>query len=125
MDIIVTIPKKRLAQVEVEEADMKRRLASGEQPIKAGQREGLAYFWALGVKPARLVPGDRVYFVWEGAVRGWHEVIHLGEDLTCDLTGIPYAGCCIVLAPEIHDLYPIVYMKGFRGFKYTGRLGAA
>ena len=121
MDVVVTIPKKRQAQVEAEEADVKRRLAAGEKPMKAGEREGLAYFWALARKPVKLEVGDRVYFVWDGAIRAWHEVLRFGEDLTCDFTGRPYRGCCIVLAPEIHKMHPPLITPGFRGFRYTER----
>ena len=115
MDIIVTIPRKRQVQVEAEEAEVARRLAAGEK--------GLAYFWCTSRRPARLDVGDRVYFLWDCAVRAWHEVTGFGDDLTCDLTGIPYLGCCIVLAPEIHDLRPVHHMPPFRGFRYTERLG--
>lgn len=114
MDIIVTIPRARQAQVEAEEAEIARAIAAGEH---AG-----FFFWCTSRRPRKLDVGDRVYFLWDGAVRAWHEVTGFGDDLTCDLTGIPYLGCCIEMAPEIHELRPVRHMQPFRGFRYTERL---
>ena len=114
MDIIVTIPRTRQAEVEAEEAEVARRLAAGEK--------GLANFWCTRVWPRKLEAGDRVYFLWDCAVRAWHEVTGFDEGLSCDLTGNSFRGCCIVMKPEIHELSPVRIMPPFRGFRYTERL---
>jgi len=109
MDIVVTIPKSRLAEVNAEERDLELRRRSGEKD--------LIYFWKVAKKPAKLVKGDRVYFLWDGAVRAWHKVIGFGENMTCQHTGRRYEGTCILLDPDVQKIKPI-RMKGFRGYQY-------
>jgi hypothetical protein len=96
-DIVVTLPGSKRAEVEAEEADVARRQAAGEQ--------GITYHWDMGRLP-REVP-RRVYFVWDGAVRAWHDCIGRrvdGKSLTLDTT--------------IHPVEPPVPMQGFRGYRY-------
>jgi hypothetical protein len=116
-DIVVTIPRSRQRQVEAEERDLARRLAAGET--------GLAYFWALRQPPRRLKVGERVYFLWDCAVRAWHTVIGFDADLVCDYSAIAYRGTCILLDPVIHPLDIVRHMQPFRGFRYwsPGREG--
>lgn len=92
--IVVTIPRSKLAEVEAEEADVARRIAQG--------KTGLGYYWQMRRMP-RYKP-ERIYFVWEGAVRAWHAV-----------TGIDDSK--IYMDPEIHHIDPVP-MKGFQGFRY-------
>jgi len=109
MNVVVTIPKKRLADIEREEADIKRRLAAGEK--------GVSYFWAMSRKPKELQAGDRMYFVWGGALRAYHIVTGFREVLQCETTGQKYKGCCVLLDPVIHEVEALA-MEGFRGFRY-------
>jgi hypothetical protein len=109
MDIVVTIPKSRLAEVRAEERDLELRRRAGEK--------NLVYFWKVSKKPAKLRKGDKMYFVWDEAVRAWHKVVGFGENMTCQHTGRRYDGPCIMLDPKIHEIKPIK-MKGFRGFRY-------
>ena len=109
MDIVVTIPKSRLAQVEKEEAQVAELLAKGV---------AVNFFWSLGRKPKKLEVGDRCYFVWDGAMRAWHEVVGFGADKQCETTGIFHPGFCVILAPEIHTIDVPIPMKGFQGFRY-------
>jgi hypothetical protein len=105
MDVIVTIPKRRLAEVAAEEEQVKKWLAEGEN--------GVVYWWALARPPRKLEDGDRCYFVWDGAIRAWHEVLYVEED---------YDGRAkLILDPVIHSIEPVP-MKGFRGFRYTERI---
>jgi len=115
MDIIVTIPRTRMATVEAEEAEIARRIEAGEDPGN--------FFWCTSLRPRKLDIGDRVYFLWDCAVRAWHEVVGIDVSLVCDATRVRYTGCCIVMKPEIHDLCPVKIMPPFRGFRYTERLG--
>lgn len=108
MDIVVTIPKKRMAQVEAEEKKVAEQAVRG---IKVN------FFWGLGKKPSSLEVGDRCYFVWNKAVRAYHDVVGTGKDMRCEMTGIVYPGFCLVLAPEIHKVSAIP-MDGFQGFRY-------
>jgi hypothetical protein len=95
-DIVVTIPKSKLAEVEAEEADVERRLASGE-----GEDLNL-YYGQMGRVPK--VPIRRIYFVWNDAVRAYHEVLSV-------------EGPRIWMKAKIHTVDPIP-MKGFRGYRY-------
>ena len=109
MDIVVTIPKKMLPQVEEEE----RQVAELE---KQGIR--CRYFWKLGRRPKKTGIGDKCYFVWEGAIRAWHEIIGFAEDMTCETTGIFHPGLSVVLDSKINEIGPIS-TAGFRGFRYA------
>jgi hypothetical protein len=99
MNIVVTIPKDRIKQVEEEEADVARRIAAGEQ--------GMCYYWTLPTLP-RECP-ERIYFVWNGAVRAWHEVIQMVTDIPRNK---------IFMRPEIHSLSFPIPMRGFQGWRY-------
>ena len=108
MNIVVTIPKKMLPQVEAEE----RQVAELEkQGIKSN------YFWKVGRKPKKLEIGDRCYFLWDEAIRAWHRVTGFAENMTCETTGTFYGGFCLVLDSKINEIDPIA-MIGFRGFQY-------
>lgn len=108
MDIIVTIPKKMLAQVEEEERQAEAARLRGEE---------IYYFWKLGQVPKHLNIGNRCYFVWDGAMRAYHKVVGLAKDMTCQTTGTFYPGLSVVLDPVIHEIEPIP-MKGFQGYRY-------
>ena len=69
MDIVVTIPKNRLALVEKEEQYIERAIAKGQN--------GWRYFWAMARLPKTLP--RRIYFLWDGAVRAYHEVLFFGN----------------------------------------------
>ena len=88
-DIVVTIPKLRLREVEAEEQ---------------ANKQGLGYYWEMGRLP-REQP-RRIYFVWDDAVRAYH-----------DVTGMDHSSGRILMRPEIHHVTPIP-MSGFRGFRY-------
>lgn len=109
MNIVVTIPKNRQAEIEEEERQLQARLDAGE--------EGLSYFWSLSRRPKDLREGDRVYFIWDGAMRAFHHVTGFDEDMRCETTGRQYRGCCVMLDPRIHEIVPIP-MKGFQGYRY-------
>ena len=109
MDIIVTIPKTRLAQVEEEEREVAERLRRGETDTY--------YYWTLGTEPTKLEPGDRCYFVWDGAMMAYHEVVQVAwDDDMCRWL--------VWLKPEIHRIEPWP-MESFRGFRYRPRATAA
>ena len=96
--IVVTIPKSRMADIKKEEEAVKRAQERGEE---------IGYFWNLGRRP-RDMP-FRIYFLWDGAVRGYHEVVGYEdeEDRVCTTTGRHYKGFCVDLDPEFHDIKPI------------------
>jgi hypothetical protein len=93
-DIVVTIPKAKQAEVEAEEAYVARQLARGDQEIH--------YYWEMGRIPKEQP--RRVYFVWDGAIRAYHECFGV-------------TGNRLLLRPEIHEVEPEP-MASFRGFRY-------
>lgn len=95
--IIVTIPKSRLAAVEKEEAQVARAIADGERDI--------IYYWTLPTEPVRRA--ERIYFVWNGAMRAYHDLIEINHE----------DGVRAYMKPEIHHIKPVP-MKGFRGWRY-------
>lgn len=105
MDIIVTIPKTRLAQVEKEEREVAARLERGETDTY--------YYWTLGTEPTKLYQGNRVYFVWEGAVQAYHEVVSVAWDDEMHRW-------LVWMKPEIHKVEHEP-MESFRGFRYRPR----
>jgi len=95
-DIVVTIPKSRLEAVAAEEAIVERAVSRGE---------AFNYFWKVGRLPKEIP--RRIYFVWEGAVRAFHEVNRMTV----------VGGAKIFMATKIHDIEPIP-MRGFQGRRY-------
>lgn len=93
-DIVVTIPKSKLAEVEAEEAEVEQKLAAGEWHP--------GYYWAMGRMPKQLP--RRIYFCWDGAVRAYHEVKG-------------WSAASIFMKAEIHKIEPVP-MKSFRGYRY-------
>ena len=108
MDIIVTIPASRLQDI-IEE----------EKTVAAAQERGedIHFFWEVSRRPKDLNVGDKVYFVWDGSMRSWHEVTGFDEDKVCSTTGRRYKGCCILLNVEENEIKPVP-MAGFRGYRY-------
>ena len=109
MDVVVTIPKSRLAIVEQEEREVKEALKSGADAF---------FFWRFARCPKNLSVGNRIYFVWNGAVRAYHVVDGFDKNLVCDTTGQRYDGFCVTMNPAIHNLRKPIPMRGFQGFRY-------
>jgi hypothetical protein len=104
MDIMVTIPKTRLAQVEKEEREVAKMMRQGLR---------VHYFWTLGTEPTKLKASDRCYFVWDGALQAYHEVVTVAWD-------DEVYRWLVWLKPEIHNVEPEP-MESFRGFRYRPR----
>lgn len=115
-DIVVTIPKAKLAKVEAEERRVQRAMARGET--------GWRYFWKMRRFPKELP--WRVYFLWDGAVRAYHETLFVEVRTSNPMlrfwTNMAEAEnpTRIWLKPKIHEIPPIP-MKPFRGFRYFQR----
>lgn len=95
-DIVVTIPASKLAEVDAEERDVARMASEGKTDV--------LFYWQMGRLPKEQP--RRVYFVWNEAVRAYHDVAHMDREQGC-----------IFLYTQIHEIQPIP-MKGFRGFRY-------
>jgi len=98
LNIVVTIPKERVKQVEAEETEVAKRIKTGEKDI--------VYWWSIPSEPVKRV--ERIYFVWNGAIRAWHEIIEIIHETSVR----------VYMKPEIHMLKEPIPMKGFRGWQY-------
>lgn len=66
---------------------------------------------------------ERCYFVWDGAVRAWHEIEDFIDGDGFAIQGParfsdPVPGPAVVLTSMHHRLEKPIPMKGFRGFRY-------
>lgn len=96
-DCVVTVPK-RLWNEWIAEGDLPGDDASGD-----------AYGFSLAFPTPRIVPGERVYIVAHGKLRGWAplvEVVPLSSG--CALIRAGGAVACTIDAP----------ITGFRGWRY-------
>ncbi|MBD3407297.1 MAG: DUF1489 family protein [Candidatus Lokiarchaeota archaeon] len=107
---MVTIPNNKLDDIQKEEEKVADAIKNGKS---------INYFWCVSKRPKNLHIGDKVYFIWNKAMRGYHKVVGFDTNMKCTTTGNQYKGCCIILDPIFHDIeYPIP-MNGFRGFRYV------
>lgn len=104
-DVLVSIPKTRLAQVEEEERQVAEMVAAGHKPP--------TYYWSIHRLPRDVV--RRVYFLWNGAVRAYHECVG----------SIDKPDPRLLLDHVIHELAEPIPMKSFRGWRYWDRLSKA
>jgi 2'-5' RNA ligase len=94
-DIIVTIPRKDIKKIEAEEQDVATREANGETNIN--------YYWEMGKVPKQQP--NRIYFVWDNAIRAYHDVIGMEPNR-------------ILMSTKINEVNPPIPMSGFRGYRY-------
>ena len=112
MDILVTVPKKEAENIRKEDAWIKEQGSSK-----------VTQFWSMKRLPKSLEKGDRVYFVQDGAVRYYHDVLDISRSPSqeCQVTGRTWTGPAIILkCPEVTLKTPIP-QKGFQGFRYIPR----
>ena len=105
MDIVVTTPKKELANVAKEEDFVK-------------ENKDAVQFWILNRKPKKLEIGDCVYFIHNGFIINYQEVIDFNKNMHCDVTGRTFTGVAVVLKCPAIKLDKLVPMQGFQGFRY-------
>lgn len=97
-DVVVTVPKS---------FGLDRWIAEGDLP---GQRwSGEAWEFYLGGGPPRIEPGERVYVVYNGAVRGYAPLVRIQRDWR-SFALVRHGGAVAVTIPE--------YVRGFRGWRY-------
>lgn len=108
MDIVLTVPKKELKNVEKEE----------QWARKNKNNPDAICFWKIGRIPKKLNKGDRVYFIHNGYIVNYNEFIGVDYDIHCDVTGRYWDGLCLVMKIPSVPVNPPVPMRGFRGFQY-------
>lgn len=104
-DIVVTIPAGKVEEIEAEEADVAAREQAGET--------GIRYFWEMKRLPKEQP--SKIYFVWNGAARAYHDVLEMSPNPVGK-------GGRIYMSTAIHEIPP-VSMSGFQGFRYFDAIG--
>lgn len=113
-DIIVTTPKDRRADAAAEAEDAKQY---GGDTL---------YFRRIGNYAHLCVrPGERIYFVEDGYVRGFALLDHTRtaqEPRTCDTTGREYPeGFFLFMRADSWKWIQPIPMQGFQGWRYAHR----
>lgn len=97
-DVVVTVPKSFGLKAWIDEGDL-----PGED------WSGLEWHFYLGGAVPRIVPGDRIYIVYNGKLRGYAPLVRLERNAR---------GCALV---RHNDAVPVTINEtivGFRGFRY-------
>jgi hypothetical protein len=112
MDILVTTPK----------SEIENSRAEGEA-VECG---GGYWFRTFRFRP-KVVPGDRIFFVEDGRIKGYgtiFEVSRLSGAAECDFTGRQWGkgGGYIVKYRDWNWLKEPVKFSGFQGIRYFDRI---
>lgn len=99
MDIIVTIPKKMGLDTWIAEGDPAGTPWSGEE-----------WHYYLGGYPPSIEPGERVYCVYNGVLRGYAPLVRIDRFEGLHYGLVRHGGAVAVSIPG--------YIRGFRGFRY-------
>lgn len=106
MNIIVTVPKSELKNIEQEDQWAQK------------QNEETVQFWKISRKPKNLQKGDKVFFIENREIKYYHTFIDFGYDLKCEVTNRIWYGLNLILKYPETKINPIRH-KGFQGFRYT------
>ena len=98
MDVVVTVPKSFTLSAWIEEGDLPGQAWSG-----------LEWHFYLGCGAPKCNPGDRVYVIYDGKLRGYAPLVRI------ERTG---RGCALVRHNDAVAVTIDEYIKGFRGFRY-------
>lgn len=101
-DVVVTVPM-RLWEEWIEEGDL-----PGDEP--SGYR---SHFWLWGNRNPNIQPGERVYIVAHGKLRGYAPLI--GVERRCELN--ESAGCLMRDGDAVAVTIP-ESIRGFQGWRY-------
>lgn len=96
-DIVVCIPKSRIAQVEEEEKQVQLAVKKGLKPP--------TYYWTVHRLPKQQP--RRIYFCWNGAIQAYHDVVGM----------VNQPDARILMDHRIHNIQPIK-TDSFRGWRY-------
>lgn len=101
MDVVVTVPKGQWAAW----------IAEGDLPGELAQYE--SHFWIPRPPPSQIDPGERVYIVAHGRLRGYAPLVRIDE--WCELN--PARSCLVRRGGAVAVTIP-ESIRGFRGVRY-------
>ena len=114
MDIIITTPKSQMANAAQEAAEC---IADG----------GGDYFRRFNPPGPRVMPGDKVFYVEDGFIRGYAtatRLVNIPRTMRCDTTGRWYApGYYVFMRADSWKWIKPIPMRGFMGFRYARARG--
>src|SRR6266446_7629632 len=99
MDVVVTVPQK---------FGLDTWIAEGQLPGETWNEN--EYHFYLGGYPPAIKPGERVYVVYNGALRGYAPLVRIDRFANNRYGLVRHGGAVACSIPE--------YIKGFRGFRY-------
>jgi hypothetical protein len=102
MDVVVTVPKSFGLDIWIAEGDAVGEPWSGEE-----------WGFFLGGHWPRIEPGERVYVVFNGRLRGYAPLVRIepvDENIDNRYALVRHGGAVAVTIPE--------FIKGFRGYRY-------
>lgn len=106
MDIIVTTPKREIANAAAEAAEV---IADG----------GGRYFRHLGRRPEKTKPGERIFYVEDGYIRGFAIILLIEYcDMKCATTGRMWTGINAGMDATTWQWIRPIPMRGFQGWRY-------
>ena len=112
MDIVVTTPKKERVNAEAE----------AEWAKAQGGGPGVHYFRRMGRVPQELKPGDKVFYVEDGYVRGFCTLMGIDwgeQEAICEVTMRDWGnGAQLIMRADSWKWVKPIKMKGFQGFRY-------
>lgn len=98
-DVVVTVPRRFGLDAWIAEGD-----AVGEP------WSGTEWHFYLGGHPPVMLPGDRVYVVFNGAIRGYSPLVRIERNGRGSFALVRHGGAVAVTIPE--------EVRGFRGWRY-------
>src|SRR2546421_7485969 len=99
-DVVVTVPKS---------FGLERWIAEGD-PAGTPEWSSEEWHFYLGGYPPEIKPGERVYVVFNGALRGYAPLVRIDRISNYRYGLVRHGGALAVTIPE--------YIVGFRGFRY-------
>jgi hypothetical protein len=102
MDVVVTVPKS---------FGLERWIAEGD-PVGAPW-SGQEWHFSLGRTKPKIEPGERVYVVYNGKLRGYAPLVRVEKvaDYYGDRVSLVRHGDAVAVTID-------AFIKGFRGFRY-------
>ena len=98
-DVVVTVPQSFGLDTWIAEGDPAGAPWSGTE-----------WDFYLGGWPPTMRPGDRVYVVYKGKLRGYAPLVRVTSQGYCRYSLVRHGGAVAVTIPE--------YIRGFPGFRY-------
>jgi len=106
-DWVITVPKK------IKWEDYMRE-------VKDAEERNLILNFRVRAIPKDMNPGDRIFVLWNGFIRGWMRLdstTHIEGYFVCSTTGLEWGpGWYLQRVPPWHAIKPIP-MVGFRGVR--------